>query len=1144
VSTIRPILFCMLLVLFGSVAAFAQQTGSITGTITDSSGAVVIGAEVAIRNLATNDSRMVESDVKGSYAATNIPAGNYEITVTKPGFKSFLVSSIELTVAQALTINPKLEPGVVAEEIQVRGDQVPDVDLEDAQVSNLVSSTQIQNLPLITRDPYSLVLLSPGTMQSNTYLGGFSVNGTRERNNNFLLDGADNNDTSVPGGPGGLVSLDPDSTQEFRIITSNFLPEYGRNNGAIVDIITKSGTNQFHGDARWFGRYNALGARDYFNHANADGTTQPMNPYVRNQFGFSVGGPIIKDKTFFFVDNEFQRYRTTLTAVSTVPSPALLSGVFNYTDPNTGVTYPIDLSSPSSPNNAQGLAMDPFIGNLLTLYPAANGPAVDGMRNLYYFPSKSAFNGWNLTSKFDHHISPSESLSLTFLRDSGSDPNAEPLLAALPGIDGYNTESTTYDGVLSLTSTLRPELVNNARFGFNVTSDNFGCNGFSTLDALGSTDQFGRGRDYIMPGLSNLACYQLGDSDGQFRRTGTWSWGDTLSWVRGAHTLKFGAEFRRIFENGYDSFSSRDSVSFAGYSDEGIPFVNEDPNNPCDPTNPSYMTNGCGSPNLQNIAAMLFGQLDNEYQAQYFDKSGNRTATDNRDFRYHEYGFFAQDTWRLRPNLTLDYGLRYEFDGVPFEANNNFSNLYQDPSGFAPFTFQVVGPGTGKLLYNNDPYDFEPRVGFSWDPFSTGKTSVRGGFGIFHDRIFGNLLGNARGNPPFQQTVNNYYYYPTPSQPFPLIEATPLPATLPTSAEVDQFAFITPDLFANNIKMPYSENWNLGIQRELASNLTIEINYVGSRGFRLWRVVDGNPPQPALVSALLADGVPPDLLTGSLLWYGGDFGYYPFDATNNNAFLQADYNESSAHSLYNAAQVNITKRMSNGFQIQGAYTWAHAIDDAPDPLAPGEGAFSHVFPRNSFNLAAERGNSDFDVRNRFVFNYSWDLPFGHGKQFMNSGFAGKVLEGWQLSGITTLQTGLHYSVYGYVDSQHTGLSDRADYIGPNTLPAGHPRTETGLPLSAFALPAYGTAGDSGRNNFTGPGLNNWNMVMSKTMSFNDRFNLQLRCEAYNVFNRTEFDLPDGLMADTNTFGFSTSTLLQPDGTTTARQLQFGAKLQF
>jgi outer membrane receptor protein involved in Fe transport len=1015
----------------------------------------------------------------------------------------------------------------------------------------------MQDLPLITRDPYSLVLLSPGTMQSNTYLGGFSVNGARERDNNFMLDGADNNDTSVPGIAGGLTSLNPDSTEEFRIITNNFQPEFGRNDGAIVDIVTKSGTNDFHGNARWFGRYNGFGgARDYFNPAvNPDGSTNRMNPYVRNQFGFSVGGPIVKNKTFFFVDNEFQRFHTTLTDASTVPTAAFTTGTFNYTDVN-GNTWPIDLTSTASGNNAEGLPLDAFItSEILSLYPAnPNGPAVDSVRSLDYFPSTSKFSAWNLTAKLDHHINDREALNLRAAYDRGSDPNACPLCAILPSLDGYNTKYAVSNIALGLTSTLKTNLVNDAKFGVNRLDDGFFCNGLSTFNSIGPLDQYGRARDYALPGLSGFGCGTLGDSDGQYRRTGTWSWGDSLSWVRGSHTIKFGAEFRRIFEDGYNSFGSRDVATFQGFTDFGIPWVNLDPSNPCNPGDPDYSTNGCGSPDLQGMGELLFGFMDTESQNQFFSgKALAQTSTDNRKFRYHEYGFYGQDSWKVRSNLTLNFGLRYEFNGVPFETSNTFSNLYQDPSGFAPFTFQAVGPGTGRLLYSNDYHDFEPRVGFSWDPFKNGKTSLRAGFGIFHDRIFGNLLGNARGNPPFQQTYFNEPIFtasPTP-------DTEPMPPTMPATAVVDQDAFITPDIIAANIKMPYEEAWNFGVQHELGRNLTVEVDYVGRRGGRLWRAVNGNQPQTNLIQELLANGdcfgVPcsqyPQFVSGQLLYLGGVYGIYTlngsrFDTVNNTAFFEAVMNQSSAHSFYHAAQANVTKRMSHGMQLQGAYTWAHSIDDSADPLAPGEGAFGHSFPRNSFKLALERGNSDFDVRQRLSINYVWELPFGRGKAYASSGVLGKVLEGWQISGITVFQTGLHFSVFGYRDSQRTGLSDRADIVGSLSLPPGHPKNMTGPPLSAFDVPPFDTAGNSGRNRFSGPGTNNWNAVVAKNTKITERVNLQFRAEAFNLFNRTAFDMPDGQMVDAGTFGLSTLTLTQPDGTTSARQMQFALKLQF
>ena len=1139
-----------ILVMFAGSILVSAQTGSISGTVTDTAGAVVPGAEITVRNAASGAIRVVNTGDTGNYSITSLAPGAYEVVAKKASFKAFRVPSINLTVDQVLTVNASLEPGAVTEEVQVQADQLPAVDLETSQVSNLVSQSQMQNLPLITRDPYSLILLSAGTMQSNTYLGGFSVNGERERNNSFLLDGADNNDTSVPGGSGGLTSLNPDATEEFRVITNNFMPEFGDHTGAIVDVVTKSGTNDFHGSAYWFGRYNGFGgARDYFNPAiDGSGNPSPMNPYVRNQFGFSVGGPIIKNKTFFFINNEFQRFRTTLTATSTVPTPAFKSGVFNYTDPN-GTVWPVDLSDPASPNNAQGVPIDPFItGSVLSLYPDPNGPLVDETRGLYFFPSKSSPDVWNSTNKIDQRFSDRESLSLRYAYNQFNDPNACATCDFLPGLGGYSEPAKAHNAAATLTSTLSSTLINVAKFGFNRVDAGFFCNNLSELNAIGPTDQYGRSRDYTMPGISGFGCSALSDSDGQFRRTGTWSWGDSISWVKGAHTMKFGGDFRRIYENGYDSFGARDTATFAGFSNFSVPWVNLDPSNPCDPSNGDFSTNGCGSPDLQNMGDMLFGYMDTESQNQFFDHSGNQTSTDNRDFRYHEYDFYGQDSWKVRSNLTLNFGLRYQFNGVPYEVHNNFSSLFQDPQGSAPFTFEVVGPGTGRQIYNNDWHDFEPRLGFAWDPFNTTKTSIRGGFGIFHDRIFGNLLGNTRSNPPFQESYFN--------EPFTLPDGTDLPPTVPPSPEIDQDAFFTPTLIDPNLKMPYSANWNFGIQRELTSSLTLEANYVGSSGVRLYREFNGNSPQPSRVQTLLQSGecfggpcTQADVSGSGLLYEGGYFGIYTlngerYDAVNNTAFFEAIVNQAHGHSTYHAAQLTLTKRMSRGLQIQGAYTWAHAIDDSADPIAVGEGAFAHGLPRNSFALGNERGNSDFDVRQRLVINYVWELPFGKGQAFVNHGFLGRVLEGWQLSGVTTFQTGLHYSVFGFRDSQHTGLSDRADFLGPVALPAGHDKTETGLPLSAFALPDYGTAGNSGRNRFSGPGTNNWDMVMAKDTSITERIKLELRVEAYNVFNRTAFDLPDGLMADTGTFGFSTNTLTQPDGTTSARQLQFGAKLKF
>src|SRR5580658_6939483 len=378
-SSIRSCLGVILVVVAVSIVSLAQS-GSIAGTVTDESGAVVPGANVTVRNTATNQSHKTASGAGGTYTVTDLPVGPYEITVQKEGFKLFRQSTTELTVAQSLTVDPKLTPGAASEEVTVRADRTQDVDLETSQISNLVDQRQMESLPLITRNPYQLVLLSPGTSQTDSGNGGISVNGARDRNNNFMLDGVDNNDTSVPGGMGGVLNANPESTEEFRVITDNFNAEYGRNTGAIIDVVTKSGTNSLHGNVYYFGRWNGFGgARDYFNPGvGVDGG--PMNPYQRHQFGFSVGGPIIKNKTFFFFNDEMDRYHTTLTDEATVPTAAFLTGQFNYTYTNTSnvsQTIPIDIT-PSGANNPSGAPLDPTMQKVFANYPTATQSA-DGI---------------------------------------------------------------------------------------------------------------------------------------------------------------------------------------------------------------------------------------------------------------------------------------------------------------------------------------------------------------------------------------------------------------------------------------------------------------------------------------------------------------------------------------------------------------------------------------------------------------------------------------------------------------------------------------------------------------------------------------------------------------------------------------------
>ncbi|HEX4423819.1 MAG TPA: carboxypeptidase-like regulatory domain-containing protein [Terriglobales bacterium] len=1161
---LRAILVSGLLVLVFSAVALAQS-GSIAGTVTDSTGAVVPDAEVIARNVGPNTVRSTTTNGAGVFSLTDLVVGTYEITVTKPSFKMFHVTAVELTVAQSITLNAKLEAGAASEEVQVRGDQVADIDLETSQVSDLVDSRKVQDLPLITRDPYSLVLLSPGTVQTNGN-GGFSVNGSRDRNNNFMLDGTDNNDTSVPGGPsGGALGANPDSTEEFRVITSNFNAEFGRNTGAVIDVITKSGTNQFHGDAYEYGRWNGFGgARDWFNPSGGP-NGGPQNPYVRNQFGYSIGGPIRKDKTFFFFNEEFDRFRTATTGSATVPTAAFKSGSFTYIDPN-GLQVPIDLNQGSSVN-AFNLPLDTTIQRVLALYPNPTSSNGDGYTGQINFPTGSKQNSYNTVAKIDEHFTGSETLSLRYGYDHFVDP--DPFHDdVLPGGVGSTAEKSIGEALsANLTSVLRPNLINNFIFGWNHIYAAFACN-HTVLDSAGTIDEFGNGTDYTFDPFNSFGCLSLGDSNGQDRKTGTVSYADSVSWVHGNHTFKFGGDFRDVGEGGDDNFFSRRSLTTDSPILGGPDLINF----------PTTVPGAIETVQLADAASALYGFVLEDFNSEFFNKAGVRQGSDNKLFRQHEYDGFAQDMWKVRSNLTLNLGLRYQFDSVPYEEGANLSNLLGDPASFAAgqdVVLSLVGPGTGHKLYKDDWSGIEPRIGFSWDPKGDGKTAIRGAFGIFHDRVFGNLFGNARGNPPFEQDYFNEPFQTVnsalPAGSFGGATGGPLPLVVPNttpSAVIPDGSQLAPVLFDPNFRNPVSDSWNLGIQRQLPGNITVDVAYVASKGTHIFRAVNGNPQNPALVNQLLAicnnttvftnafgdptTCAPTDVTKGNI-FNGFDNGILPFNAVANNALNSPDLTRSIGNSNYNSLQLKVTRRMTHGLEIQGSYTYSHGIDDSGDPLVPGGG--NRSFPRDSLDLAQERGNSDSDIRHAAVFNYIWEMPIGKGQNYLNHGVVGRVFEGLQLAGITSLHGGLPFDVYSTTDSQRSGLSNRADLLGDpfaaGVNPNASPSTKTYFSnIDAFGQPAYGGPGNIGRNREYGPGFVDFDVALSKKMAITERVAMELKMEGYNIFNRPQFTNPGtdpnafGNQLGSPLFGLITGTQSNPDSTTSARQLQVSLKLSF
>jgi Carboxypeptidase regulatory-like domain len=1153
------------------VRTAGAQNASVNGTVTDSTGALVQNATVTATNTATKSARSVQTGAAGVYSINEVVAGLYDLTIEKTGFRTVRFAAVTLTVDQAVTLNAKLEIGSNAEQVTVEGTAVP-VDTTDAQLSNVVEHEQMTELPLILRDPYQLVLLSPGVTQSDG-LGGISANGGRERNNNFMLDGADNNDTEVPGGLGGITSQNPDSTEEFRVITNNFAPEYGRNNGAIIDVVTRSGTNNWHGDAFYFGRWDALGARDFFNHQidPTTGLVAGKNPYVRNLYGASLGGPLIKDKTFFFVNYQGDRFVTNTTNTSTVPTEAFKTGVFTYTNPNTGASQALDVSTSTGANNGTGLSLDPVVQKILALYPKPSSANSDGITGNLFFPSESREKDEDAVLKIDQKIGKNNTFTARYIYNWFHDPNPfhDDFLPIDGGLGAVFSFQRTQGLALSLTSNPSPTLVNELRASTNRTNLFFGCNGTGIFDSFGFTDQVGRGADFNLPSYSGFGCLSLGDADDQGRKTGTYQYWDTLSKVAGTHTMKFGAEFRNVYSNNFTDFSSRATFTFDVFTANGVPVLAN--------LNPNMLPDENA---IQDTTSLLLGVVNSQSQTQYFTKGGARESNDELDFRQRELGIFAQDEWKVRTNLTLTYGLRWEYYGVPFEAHGNLSNLFEDPSGAAPaltgggtgFTYSPVGPGTGHQLYQSYYNNFEPRVGFAWDPFKKGKTSIRGGIGAFSDRVYGNLVSDARGNPPFQPSVANQIIQSATSYSAAQLVMQSAPLQLTPSPVVGNLGppptflggLTFPDLFATNMKPPSSVAWNFGIQHQLGSRLTVEANYVGNHGTRILRVSDGNAPQPALVAGLVNYCSNPANIYGcnnstlqyNLLYYGGDVGALPNNAVNNNAFLHTFTDQTSGQSWYDGLQAKITERDFHGLQIQLSYTWSHALDNSSDPLATTLG--NGNYPVDSFALNREYGNSGFDTRQRAVMNFIYQPNIGRGKSFLSNGFAGRVFEGWQLSGIASFQTGLPYDIFGPLDTLHTGIADRATVIDSSvlkTVPTTGKMNSAGGVFTGFNPAAFnledgvsapipwGVPANIDRNNWYGPGVNNWDMSLSKMTALTERVKLQLRFEVYNVFNRVQFAKPNNNTSSSN-FGYSLSQVGQNDGTTGARQIQLGGKLTF
>ncbi len=1158
------------LVLFAIAGAmslsFGQGAqGTLSGTVTDQQGAVVAGATVEVSNVATGEKRSAVTTDDGFYTVPNLPAAQYDVAVTGAGFAMSTVKGVKISVAFNTTQDVVLNPQGASETVVITtGDAATQINNTDQQLSTIIEQKKILDLPLLSRDPNALILLSPGTISSQSSLGGFAVNGQRERNNNFLVDGVDNNDADVPGIPGGIGTPNIDATQEFRVITSNFNAEYGRNTGAVITVATKNGTNEFHGNGYIYYRSDRFNARNFFDQSGE------ADPQQRRQFGTSIGGPIIKDKAFFFANYEGDRFDQGATITRIVPTAAARQGIFNLAALGAGV-----INAGSAANNVYGLPIRPEIVNFLnSAYPLPNtgdGP-LPGVFENYIFGTQTNDKSNQFVTRGDYRFNDKHSLQGTFNFSKGDFEFCCETFAGLD--DSIKSPQKSYLAALNFVSNLTPNIVNEARIGFNRsdlsflgegdagTSDAFVGAFRTALEGLGAqfpASPFTVGNAGNIGGTFGGPFPSVAPFGTQFGIRSTTYFADTLTWVRGSHTFKGGFEHRRVLSNGASNFTRNEVFNFNYPTTFGDPLLQTAGGVPLP------LAGAFGQ--VQNLASLLFGLTASQSQSQYFNKDGGRTEADYRGYRVRELDFFFQDTWRVRPNFTLNYGLRYEFKGVPFEVNGQMSTLVdQDPSDFTPaggFAFQLVGKNSGSndKLYNNDLNNFAPRFGFNWSPNwesgfiskltgGPGQMSIRGGYGIFYDRVFGNLFSNSSANPPFQR---DFFIFTGD-----FVENLNRPPTQTATNLAVDGDFLFPVIFAlpgNNqfqskYANPLTQAWNIGFQRSFGNNFLLEADYVGNKGQNQLRVIDGQLGSVERVNAILGTNtlISPTNLTNNIL-----------NGSLNAAFFQAALNLSVGQSTYHAGQFRVTKNLTNNRigtgQIQAAYTWSHAIDDSTDPLVgqPGE----RTFPRDSAGFAqvpgtarggwqGERGDSGFDVRHRFVMNFLYDVPVK-----FDNGFANSVFGNWSLTGIWQVQSALPFTPFGSSDSAGTGFSQRADYANPSAVngfythiapsPNIDPRTQVGPTRNLFRNPCAGNVNAAGttctgqldgrqgtvaRNSLRGPNFNKFDLALIKRFPLDrwrEGMRFTIRADFFNLFNRVNFDLPAAANININSLTFGQAT---------------------
>ncbi|MGB8581998.1 MAG: TonB-dependent receptor [Candidatus Sulfotelmatobacter sp.] len=1078
-----------LIALLTSLNAAGQQiTGSIRGTVTDPSGAIVRAATVTAKQIETGLTRVAITDHQGEYVLVELPIGHYQLEAQAKGFQKYLQQGISLDVNETATVSIRLKLGSETQQVEVSANAT----LVQSTVSSLgqtVREQEILDLPLDGRNFSQLGLLQPGVVPLTPGLleaGGparqnqaYAVDGQRPESNNFMIDGADN-DSSVDG---GFVLKPPiDAIAEFKILSHNADAEFGRNTGSTTNIVTRSGSNSFHGAAWEFLRNNALDSSDYF--------TQSVQPLKQNQFGATFGGPIRKDKTFFFGYYEGFRNRQGETVPATVPSAAERQG--NFAEQCTAGFASNGLCN--NPQQQLTFFGTPVPFNQMTLFTPVN-PIATNVLPLFPLPNVGE-NGFIATQtlsenndqfgvRLDHYLSSADSLNFRYLYSSG--PTTDPLSPVGANVPGFpvGEYDRAQNFVTQETHLFSPTTIGVARFSFlrntflldqHLNHESPTDLGFQYAPTLPSA----AGPPFIQVG----GYASVGDPITGPRNTfqNTFDLSGSLSWIHGRHELKFGGGYRRDQINALQGIASNGFFVFTNF------------------------------PYSDGFASFLSGN------PVVFLQGGGNFSREIRDRALDAYG---QDTYKVNSRLTLNLGLRYE---LPFPSTERHNEVNLFVPGVQSRVVPNAPPG---LLYPGDPgvpagliptqtTAFAPRFGLAWDPRGDSKTVVSAAYGIFYEPYYtgeGGPLQDPVSSPPYLKTqqisfpVNSFanpFYTPNPfSEPFPE------PLTLLVTAR--------------NLHLPYAQDWNLNVQHSIGANLLFQIGYVGTTGVRLPRFIEGNPPVfvPGVdtTSTGCSVATPCPISTENNVNQRRLYSGCTLANPNNCIYSSVGEIASVANSSYNALETSLRKRFSHGLSFLASYTWSHSIDDVSSFNITGSAsqpvAGENDLAQDPFDLAAERGRSTFDSHNRFVLSYQWLLPFLQ----HSSTWYGHVLGNWQLNGIVTAMSGGPFTVF---DSNDVSLQGQAPEITgfsanrPNLIgnPNSGPRTpQEWFNVSAFQqlqpdpLGRFEVFGDEGRNVVQGPGYVNWDASAFKNIRLTESKELQFRGELFNLLNHTNLRLP-------------------------------------